>query len=251
MQPFKSCGLALGSFAWTSIHRSIHRRISRYPPIYRNSLNTSLGSISTFSTSIYRGKGAPSTTGEGNVQLSVIPSCSDTVVRDVGILAEEHYAQIRANEMRNKPRNTSGRSSSILSSSPSRWHLIDAKDQIVGRLASQIATILRGKHKPTYTSSRNSGDFVVVVNAKDVVFTGRKMKDKKYYWHTLHPGGLKHRTPKQYIEKGNPEEILRHAVLGMLPKNSLRNEAIKKLRVFPDKYHIYEKQLRGKNSLLE
>lgn len=189
---------------------------------------------------------------------SSFPSCSETIVRDVGLLAEENYSKLTSMTRRPLTGNqfemsndSNSKKNGFSSFSSSRWHLIDAKDQIVGRLASQIATILRGKHKPTYTRSRNSGDFVVVINAKDVVFTGRKMKDKKYYWHTLHPGGLKYRTPKQYIEKGNPEEILRHAVLGMLPKNSLRNEAIKKLRVFPDKYHLYEKELKGKKDLLQ
>ena len=207
-----------------------------------------------------------------SVSTSHYPSCSDTIVRDVGLLAEENYARLRAMENRRQnskkltkteldddyENNYVGREKSKKrsyeasnSSQTSRWHLIDAKDQIVGRLASQIASILRGKHKPTFTPARNSGDFVVVINAKNVVFTGRKMKDKKYYWHTLHPGGLKFRTPKQYIERGNPEEILRHAVLGMLPKNSLRNEAIKKLRIFPDKYHIYAKKLKDKTDILQ
>ncbi|TFJ88025.1 hypothetical protein NSK_000379 [Nannochloropsis salina CCMP1776] len=131
-----------------------------------------------------------------------------------------------------------------------QWHLVDAKDQVVGRLASQIASIIRGRHKPFYCPNADCGDYVVVVNARHVTLTGRKMKDKKYYWHTMHPGGLKSRTPEQLIERGQAEEILRHAVLGMLPKNKLRNHAIKKLRVFPEKYHIYEEQLRGKQSLL-
>lgn len=131
-----------------------------------------------------------------------------------------------------------------------QWHLIDAKDQVVGRIASQIAPILRGQHKPFFSPNTDCGDFVVVVNARHIAFTGRKMKDKLYYWHTMHPGGLKSRTPQQLIERGQSEEILRHAVLGMLPKNSLRHQVIKKLRVFPEKYHIYEDQLRGKQPLM-
>lgn len=223
------------------------------PVFHLNPWTKSHGPLTCFTEKSFR-----FSTVTSSLSSSSVPSCSETIVRDVGLLAEKNYSKIASMTRRpqtskhSEMRNESNSKKNVFSSfSSSRWHLIDAKDQVVGRLASQIATILRGKHKPTYTRSRNSGDFVVVINAKDVVFTGRKMKDKKYYWHTLHPGGLKYRTPKQYIEKGNPEEILRHAVLGMLPKNSLRNEAIKKLRVFPDKYHIYEKQLKGKKNLLQ
>jgi len=140
--------------------------------------------------------------------------------------------------------------SHVISSPPGLLFPVLSRYQVVGRLASQIASIIRGRHKPFYCPNADCGDYVVVVNARHVTLTGRKMKDKKYYWHTMHPGGLKSRTPEQLIERGQAEEILRHAVLGMLPKNKLRNHAIKKLRVFPEKYHIYEEQLRGKQSLL-
>jgi large subunit ribosomal protein L13 len=86
------------------------------------------------------------------------------------------------------------------------WHLIDGKDQIVGRLATQIAHLLRGKHKPTFSRNYDCGDYIVVINAKDVKLTGRKVDDKMYTWHTGHPGGLKQRNVKTQMDK-NPEEV--------------------------------------------
>jgi large subunit ribosomal protein L13 len=86
------------------------------------------------------------------------------------------------------------------------WHLVDAKNQIVGRLATQIATIIRGKHKPTFTPHYDCGDYVVVINAKDVKFTGKKVDQKLYTWHTGYPGGLKQITVKEQLER-KPEEV--------------------------------------------
>lgn len=93
------------------------------------------------------------------------------------------------------------------------WHLVDAENQVVGRLATQISTILRGKHKPTFSPNYDCGDYVVVINAQDVKFTGAKVDDKKYTWHTGWVGGLKQTTVKQLLDK-KPEEVLRKAVLG-------------------------------------
>ena len=86
------------------------------------------------------------------------------------------------------------------------WHLVDAKNQVVGRLATQIATIIRGKHKPTYTPHYDCGDYVVVINAKDVKFTGKKVDQKLYTWHTGYPGGLKQITVKEQLDR-KPEEV--------------------------------------------
>ena len=97
------------------------------------------------------------------------------------------------------------------------------------RLATQIAHIIRGKHKPTFTKNFDCGDYVVVVNASEVKFTGTKTKDKKYTWHTGYPGGLKQKTVKEYLES-RPEEVLRKAVMGMFAKNNLRRRIAEKLK---------------------
>ncbi|KAL4426999.1 hypothetical protein ABPG77_009560 [Micractinium sp. CCAP 211/92] len=120
-----------------------------------------------------------------------------------------------------------------------RFRLVDAKGQVVGRLASQIATILQGKDKPTYCPNKDDGDVVVVVNAADVELTGRKWDQKMYRWHTGYPGGLKERTAKQMFAK-QPDSILREAVMGMLPKNNLRRSMARKLRIFPGERHDFE-----------
>ena len=122
------------------------------------------------------------------------------------------------------------------------WHLVDASNQVVGRLASQIVHSLRGKHKPTFEPHLDCGDYVVVINAKDVMFTGNKMSDKLYRWHTGYVGGLKEVPAKVYL-KHKPEEILRKAVLGMLPKNRLRIMQARKLRVFPGEKHLHYDKL--------
>lgn len=114
-----------------------------------------------------------------------------------------------------------------------RWHKIDAKDQVVGRLATDISRILVGKHKPTYLPHIDTGDNVVVVNARHVALTGKKVDQKLYRWHTGYVGGLKEENVKSVLER-KPEEVLRRAVLGMLPKNRLRKIRARKLRIFPD-----------------
>ncbi len=122
-----------------------------------------------------------------------------------------------------------------------RWYVVDAKDKVVGRLASRIAMILMGKHKPHYTPHLDTGDFVVVINASRVRFTGRKWEQKCYYRHSGYPGGLKVRKAREVLEK-NPEEILRHAVRGMLPKNHLGRRLLKKLKIYPGESHPHQAQ---------
>lgn len=123
------------------------------------------------------------------------------------------------------------------------YRLVDAKGQLVGRLAAQLAVILQGKDKPTFAPHEDSGDVVVVVNARHAEFTGRKWNNKLYKWHTGYPGGLKERTATQVHEK-DPSEILRKAVAGMLPKNTLRKARDRKLRIFADADHPFKDHLR-------
>ncbi len=122
-----------------------------------------------------------------------------------------------------------------------KWYLIDAENMVVGRLATKIADILRGKNSPKFTPNTDSGDFVVVINAEKVKFTGAKWTDKKYYWHSNHIGGLKSRTAKEQLEK-HPELIIMNAVKGMLPKTSLGRKQLTKLKVFVGPEHTHEAQ---------
>lgn len=124
------------------------------------------------------------------------------------------------------------------------WHLVDAKGQTVGRLASQIATVLRGKHKPTFRPNKDMGDTVVVINADQVHFSGKKWQDKLYRWHTGYPGGLKERTASEMLER-RPTEILRKAVVGMLmPKGRLRHGFIEpRLHIYAGSSHPHSAQL--------
>ncbi|XP_057443145.1 uncharacterized protein LOC130734653 [Lotus japonicus] len=119
-----------------------------------------------------------------------------------------------------------------------RWRVFDAKGQVLGRLASQIATVVQGKDKPTYAPNRDDGDMCIVLNAKDVCVTGRKFKDKVYYWHTGYVGGLKQRTLKEQMAK-DPTEVIRKAILRMLPRNKLRDDRDRKLRIFPGSEHPF------------
>jgi large subunit ribosomal protein L13 len=122
-----------------------------------------------------------------------------------------------------------------------KWFLIDAKDKVLGRLATQIATRLRGKHKPIFTPHADTGDFVVVVNADKVVLTGRKWTQKQYYHHSGYIGGLKQISAEKLLEK-RPEDILKFAVKGMLPKNSLGRRQLKKLKIYAGPDHPHEAQ---------
>lgn len=119
-----------------------------------------------------------------------------------------------------------------------RWRLFDAKGQVLGRLASQIAFVLQGKDKPTYTPYLEKGDICVVLNAKEVAFTGRKLTDKFYRWHTGYIGHLKERSLKDQMRR-DPTEVIRKAVIRMLPKNRLRDDRARKLRIFVDDQHPF------------
>ena len=122
-----------------------------------------------------------------------------------------------------------------------KWFLVDASNKVVGRLATEIATVLRGKNNPQFTPHTDSGDYVVVINAEKVVFKGDKLNQKKYYSHSEHVGGMKVTTAKDMLEK-HPERVIFNAVKGMLPKNSLGRQQLKKLRVFAGEAHSHEAQ---------
>ena len=122
-----------------------------------------------------------------------------------------------------------------------KWYLVDAKDRVVGRIATQIAIRLRGKHKPIFTPHADTGDFVVVVNANKVSLTGKKMNDKIYYHHSGHPGGLKAMSAEKLLAK-KPTELIRLAVKGMLPKNSLGRQMLRKLKIYAGPSHRHEAQ---------
>ena len=116
------------------------------------------------------------------------------------------------------------------------WHLVDAEDKVLGRLAVKIATILSGKNKAQYSPNADLGDFVVVVNAEKVKVTGNKFSQKNYYHHTGYPGGLKTKSFAK-MQEDSPEKIIEKAVKGMLPKNKLANQIIKKLKVYSGSVH--------------
>jgi large subunit ribosomal protein L13 len=132
------------------------------------------------------------------------------------------------------------------------WYVIDAENQVLGRLATQIATLLRGKHKPTYTPSMDGGDFVVVVNAEKIRITGRKAEQKLYHRHTGYPGGLRTTTYRTMLQR-HPDRILRLAVKGMLPKGRLGRRQLLKLRIYAGPTHphaaqqpkAYQPRIRG------
>lgn len=118
------------------------------------------------------------------------------------------------------------------------WHLVDVSGKILGREATKIARILQGSHKPTFSANLDSGDFVVVVNAKSVKFSGRKEQEKTYENYSGYPGGRRVRSVPE-MRKARPGEIVRHAVSGMLPKNKLRARRLARLFVFPEADHTY------------
>ncbi|VAX23256.1 LSU ribosomal protein L13p (L13Ae) [hydrothermal vent metagenome] len=122
-----------------------------------------------------------------------------------------------------------------------KWILIDVEGKPLGRIATRIANILRGKNKPTFTAHVDTGDFVVVINAEKVLLTGNKMAQKIYYSHTGYLGGLKTITAEEMMKK-KPEELIRKAVVGMLPKNKLNREVIKKLKIYAGANHPHEAQ---------
>jgi large subunit ribosomal protein L13 len=122
-----------------------------------------------------------------------------------------------------------------------QWYLVNAEGKVLGRLASELAKILRGKHKPTFTPHVDTGDFVVVVNAEKVGLTGKKLKDKIYYRHTGYPGGIKEVSAGKLLAK-KPTELIRRAVKGMLPKNSLGRQMFRKLKVYAGPNHPHKAQ---------
>lgn len=122
-----------------------------------------------------------------------------------------------------------------------KWYLVDAEGKTLGRLAAKVATVLRGKHKPTFTPHVDTGDHVVIVNAEKVVLTGNKMEDKTYSTHSGFPGGLKTLTA-EHIHRKDPTKLLTKAIEGMLPKNPLGNHMAKKLRVYAGTTHPHQAQ---------
>jgi large subunit ribosomal protein L13 len=123
-----------------------------------------------------------------------------------------------------------------------KWFVIDADGLVLGRMASQIARILRGKHKPTFTPHMDCGDNVIVVNAEKVKLTGRKLGDKIYYWHTGYPGGIKQRTAGQILEGKHPDRVVTKAVERMISRNRLGRQQMRNLRVYAGPEHPHEAQ---------
>ena len=122
-----------------------------------------------------------------------------------------------------------------------QWHLIDAQGQVLGRVASRIAVLLRGKHKPTFTENEDTGDFVVVINAAGVKLTGRKLQDKLYRRHTGYPGGVRTASAETVL-KEHPERVLHAAVVGMLPKNRLGRRLATKVKIYSGAEHPHGAQ---------
>src|SRR6202451_2858021 len=122
------------------------------------------------------------------------------------------------------------------------WLVVDASGRTLGRLATQIADALRGKRKPTYTPHIDTGDFVIVVNAEKIAVTGKKLSDKRYYRHSGYPGGLKSRTLQEMLDR-RPEEVIRIAVKGMLPKNRLARKQLTKLKIYAGPDHPHAAQM--------
>ena len=122
-----------------------------------------------------------------------------------------------------------------------KWHVIDANDVVLGRLAAKAATIIRGKHKPIFTPNMDTGDFVIVVNADKVKLTGKREQMKTYFTHSMYPGGVKVKTFNELISQ-KPEYVITHAVKGMLPKNRLGRKLIKKLKVYAGSEHPHTAQ---------
>lgn len=129
-----------------------------------------------------------------------------------------------------------------------QWHIVDADGKTLGRMATEIATLLRGKHKPEYTPHVDTGDYVVVINAEKVKVTGRKATDKIYYRHTGYPGGLKEMTFEKLLER-TPERVIELAVKGMLPRNPLGRAMYRKMKVYAGSEHPHEAQQPKVNNL--
>lgn len=121
------------------------------------------------------------------------------------------------------------------------WYVVDAENQTLGRLAAKVASILRGKHKPTYTPHVDCGDFVIIINAEKIKLTGKKLDKKMYRWHTGYVGHLRERTAREMLSN-KPEEVLKLAIKGMLPKTSLGRQMITKLKVYKGSEHQHMAQ---------
>lgn len=122
-----------------------------------------------------------------------------------------------------------------------RWYVVDAQGMVLGRMATTIANVLRGKHKPVFTPNQDTGDFVVVINAGGVKFSGTKLEKKVYFRHTDYPGGIRERTAAEMLHE-KPEELIKLAVRGMLPKNRLSRKLITKLKVYAGPEHPHDAQ---------
>lgn len=122
-----------------------------------------------------------------------------------------------------------------------KWFVVDATDLVLGRLSTEVATLLKGKHKPTYTPHVDCGDYVIIVNADKVALTGNKLDDKLYYRHSEYPGGLKSRTAKRMLEL-QPQKVLEKSIRGMLPKNRLGEDMYRKLYVYAGSEHPHQAQ---------
>ena len=122
-----------------------------------------------------------------------------------------------------------------------QWYVVDAQDKILGRMATEIAKILRGKHKPIFTPNMDAGDFVVVINARGVKLSGKKLEKKIYYRHTDYPGGIRERNAAKMLAE-KPQNLIRLAVKGMLPKNRLSRKLVTKLKIYPGPEHPHNAQ---------
>ena len=122
-----------------------------------------------------------------------------------------------------------------------QWYIIDAQGKILGRMATEIAKVLRGKHKPSFTPNQDVGDFVIVVNARNIKLTGTKLEKKIYYRHSEYPGGIRERTAAKMLEE-KPEDLIKLAVRGMLPKNRLSRKLVTKLKIYPGPVHPHDAQ---------
>ncbi|NDF11310.1 MAG: 50S ribosomal protein L13 [Proteobacteria bacterium] len=132
--------------------------------------------------------------------------------------------------------------SAKLSEIQRKWYLIDAQDLVLGRLASIIAAKLRGKHKPTYSPNLDCGDHVIVINAEKIFITGKKRENKKFFWHTGFPGGIKETTPRKTLESKNPERVIERAVERMLPRNNMGRHQLTKMHLYVGSEHPHEAQ---------
>jgi large subunit ribosomal protein L13 len=131
-----------------------------------------------------------------------------------------------------------------------RWYVVDASDVVLGRLSTRVASVLRGKHKATYTPHADTGDFVIVINAEKVKLTGRKLEQKTYYRHTGYTGNLKSITADKVLSGAHPDRVVRNAVRGMLPKNSLGRDLFRKLKVYAGPDHPHAAQQPEELSLV-